>query len=134
MGSRVRPFLPPSPPLGSGESFDPAYPVLDCDNPTVVLLSLAELLPFLDGTLKKLSLHTAARDHFITCWLPKLAKKPFVALRFLPQTMYERAATLEVRPAPEVLTRVLMLFRGVSTGDAGQPSWSAAGVCVGEVD
>lgn len=108
--------------------------MLDWDNPTVVLLSLAELLPFLDATLKKLSLHTAARDDFITRWLPKLAKKPFVALRFLPQTMYGRAATLEVRPAPEVVTRVLMLFRGVSTGDAGQSSWSAAGVCVGEVD
>ena len=132
--------LPPSPPLGPmdaltcTEYFDPAYPVLDCDTPTAVLLPFVELLPYLDATLKALSLHTAARNDFITYWLPKLAKKPFVALRFLPQAAYERAAALEVQPAPEVVTRVFMLFRGVSAEDAQQPMWQAARARVGEVD
>ena len=132
--------LPPSPPLsaidgfGFAEHFDPAYPVLDCDTPTTVLLPFAELLPYLDKALKSLSLRTPARNDFITYWLPKLAKKSFVALRFLPQAAYQRAATLEVQPAPDVVTRVFMLFRGVSAEDAEGPTWSAARARVGEVD
>ena len=130
--------LPPSPTLiatdSSTEHFDPAYPVLDCDTPTVVLLPFAELLPYLDAALKSLSLHTSARNDFITYWLPKLSKGPFVALRFLPQAVYERAAELDVQPAPDVVTRVFMLFRGVSAEDAEAPTWTAARACVGEVD
>ncbi|KAI1782985.1 hypothetical protein LXA43DRAFT_1187274 [Ganoderma leucocontextum] len=130
--------LPPSPPLSAAdarvEHFDPAYPTLDCDSPTAVLLPFAQLLPYLDATLKKLSLHTSARNDFVTYWLPKLAKKPFVALRFLPQAAYERAASLEVQPAPDVVTRVFMLFRGVAAEDAEDPTWSAARARVGEVD
>ncbi|PIL28581.1 hypothetical protein GSI_08622 [Ganoderma sinense ZZ0214-1] len=132
------PSLPPSPPLGPAdtfaEHFNPAYPVLDCDTPTAVLLPFAELLPYLNASLKKLSLHTAARNDFITYWLPKLVKKPFVALRFLPQPVYERAAALEVTPKPDVVTRVFMLFRGVSAEDAVRPTWSAARARVSEVD
>ncbi|PIL28617.1 hypothetical protein GSI_08659 [Ganoderma sinense ZZ0214-1] len=131
--------LPTSPPLSPAdgalaEYFDPVYPALDCDSPTAVLLPFAKLLPYLDATLKKLSLHTAARNDFITYWLPKLAKQPFVALRFLPQAAYERAAALEVHPKPEVVTRVFMLFRGVSIEDAMQSAWSDALDRVGEVD
>ncbi|PIL28585.1 hypothetical protein GSI_08626 [Ganoderma sinense ZZ0214-1] len=128
--------LPPSPPLDSvdAEHFDPAYPVLDCDTPTAVLLPFTELLPYLDATLKKLSLHTAARNDFITYWLPDLSKEAFVALRFLPQAAYDRAARLEVQPAPDVVTRVFMLFRGVSAEEAEGPAWSAARARVGEVD
>ena len=129
---------PPSPPLDPGdantEHFDPAYPVLDCDTPTAVLLPFSELLPYLDAELKKLSLHTAARNDFITYWLPKLSKKPFVAIRFLPQSAYERAAKLDVKPKPDVVTRVFMLFRGVAAEDAEEKMWSAARARVGEVD
>ncbi|PIL28576.1 hypothetical protein GSI_08617 [Ganoderma sinense ZZ0214-1] len=131
-------LLPPSPPLNPvdarGEHFDPAYPVLDCDTPTAVLLPFAGLLPYLDTTLKKLSLHTSARNDFITYWLPKLSKKPFVALRFLPQPAYERAAGLEVTPKPDVVTRVFMLFRGITAEVAAGSSWTAARARVGEVD
>ena len=130
--------LPPSPSLfpidAHTEYFDPAYPMLDCNTPTAVLLPFAELLPYLDVALKKLSLHTSARNDFIAYWLPKLAKKPFVALRFLPQATYERAAALEVQPAPEVVTRVFMLFRGVDAEDAEDATWSAARERTAEVD
>ena len=135
---------PPSPPLqaadaradsdSDSEYFDPAYPVLDCDTPTAVLLPFAELLSYLDATLKRLSLHTVARNDFITYWLPELSKEPFVALRFLPQPAYERTASLEVTPKPDVVTRVFMLFRGVSAEDADHSMWSAARARVGEVD
>ncbi|KAI1787044.1 ubiquitin-domain-containing protein [Ganoderma leucocontextum] len=110
--------LPPSPPLSAADAraeyFDPAYPALDCDSPTAVLLPFAELLPYLDAALKKLSLHLGAER--------------------LHHAAYERAASLEVQPAPDVVTRVFMLFRGVSAEDADHPMWSAARARVEEVD
>ena len=144
---------PPSPPLSPADShtlqhtsapahdrvqdheyFDPASPLLDPSSPTAVLLPFAALLPYLDGALKQLTLHTAARNDFITYWLPLLSKQPFVALRFLPQPVYERAAELVVRPAPDVVTRVMMLFRGVPAADAESEEWFAARSRVREVD
>ncbi len=133
------PTVPESPPLtpdGRGnfplEHFDPAFPTLAPHSPTAVLLSFNDLLPYLDETLKSLTLHTSARNDFITYWLPKLSKQPYVALRFLPQAVYERAAQLEVTPAPDVVTRVFMLFRGVAAEDVDE--WLAARERVGRVD
>ncbi|PIL35424.1 hypothetical protein GSI_02151 [Ganoderma sinense ZZ0214-1] len=136
---------PPSPPLSptdahapptlaTDEYFDPAAPLLDPSSPTAVLLPFAALLPYLDSVLAQLALHTAARTDFITYWLPLLSKQPFVALRFLPQRVYARAAELVVRPAPDVVTRVMMLFRGVPAAEAESSVWSAARARVGEVD
>ncbi len=73
---------PPSPPSSpvdaaakqylSIEHFDPAYPSLEPNSPTALMLPFAELLPYLDATLKNLTLHTSARNDFITYWLPAL--------------------------------------------------------------
>ncbi|TFK80104.1 ubiquitin-domain-containing protein [Polyporus arcularius HHB13444] len=133
------PTVPASPPLTPAgrdtftlEHFDPAFPTLEPHSPTAVLLPFNNLLPYLDETLKSLTLHTSARNDFITYWLPKLSKQPYVALRFLPQAVYERAAQLEVTPAPDVVTRVFMLFRGVASEDVNE--WSAARAHVGSVD
>ena len=128
---------PPSPPLNpvdalSAECFDPAHLSLTPDTPTAVLLPFKQLLPYLDSVLKELMLHTAARNDFITYWLPLLSKEPFVALRFVPQLAYERAAELVVQPAPDVVTRVMMLFRGVSAAEVNM--WSAARDRVGDVN
>ena len=116
---------PPSPPLlpidgtlsPETERFDPGAPSLSPDSPTAVLLSFAELLPYLDSVLRALAFHTAARNDFITYWLPALSRKPYVALRFLPQAVYERAAELRVEPRPDVVTRAMMLFRSVGEGE-----------------
>ncbi|KAI1797045.1 hypothetical protein LXA43DRAFT_500331 [Ganoderma leucocontextum] len=135
--------VPPSPPsspppsldqndLRAGEHFDPAYPSLTPDSPTAVILPFGELPPYLDPALEALSLHTAARNDFITYWLPALSKKPYVALRFLPQRAYERAAALDVTPSPDIVTRVFMLFRGVAAEEANL--WAAASERVGKVD
>ena len=126
------PFTPPGSPAHPDldqyqlqtEQFDPSIPDLTPSTSTAVLLPFAELLPYLDRTLKALALHTAARNDFITYWLPKLARRPYVALRFLPQPAYERAAALSVSPAPDVVTRVFMLFRGVAECDVGD--WKEA--------
>ena len=130
---------PPSPPRTpreaatiSVEHFDPAYPSLEPHTPTSVMLPFAMLLPYLDQALKALTLHTSARNDFITYWLPALSKSPYVALRFLPQQAYERAAELQVEPKPDVVTRVFMLFRGVDAEAAEM--WTAARERVGSVD
>jgi len=57
-------------------------------------------------------------------WLPSFLKHKHVALRFVNQTAYERAAPLEVTPPPDVVTRVFMLFKGVSEADLGE--WTEA--------
>ncbi|KAH9934085.1 ubiquitin-domain-containing protein [Epithele typhae] len=125
--SRHVPSSPPlSPKLAAIEHFDPATPALDPTSPTAVCLPFAALLPYLDDALKRLTLHVTARNDFITYWLPKLSKAPFVALRFLPQAAYARAAELRVEPAPDVVTRVFMLFRGVSEAEAEAGEWAAA--------
>ncbi|KAI0719183.1 hypothetical protein C8T65DRAFT_736878 [Cerioporus squamosus] len=131
----------PSPPLSpvalngvttAVEHFDPALPSLEPSSPTAVILPFTHLLPYLDSVLKSLTLHVAARNDFIAYWLPALSKKPYVAMRFLPQAAYERAAALEVIPAPDVVTRVFMLFRGVAEDEIGE--WCEAHERAGRVN
>jgi hypothetical protein len=59
-------------------------------------------------------------------WLPDLLKHQHVALRFLAQASYEKAAQMRVSPAPDVVTRVFMLFRGVNPGDLNLWAQAAA--------
>ena len=49
-------------------------------------------------------------------WLPEMLKHKHIALRFVPQSAYERAAPLKILPAPDIITRVFMLFKGVDEG------------------
>ena len=120
----TRPPSPPSSPVGTDELvrmappevFDPAFPHLEPHSPAAVMLPFSQLLPYLDCVLNDLTLYTSARNDFITYWLPALSKKPYVALRFLPQVGYERAAELEVVPTPDMVTRVFMLLRVIDEG------------------
>jgi hypothetical protein len=50
-------------------------------------------------------------------WLPSLLKHEYIALRFITQSSYEKAAQMRVSPTPDVVTRVFMLFRGVHSDD-----------------
>src|SRR6266566_4061364 len=50
-------------------------------------------------------------------WLPSLLKHEYIALRFIAQSSYEKAARMRVSPTPDVVTRVFMLFRGVRPDD-----------------
>jgi len=52
-------------------------------------------------------------------WLPSLLKHEYIALRFIPQSSYEKAAQMRISPTPDVVTRVFMLFRGVHPDDVG---------------
>ncbi|KAG2740062.1 hypothetical protein P692DRAFT_20840935 [Suillus brevipes Sb2] len=48
---------------------------------------------------KALGLHTEARTSFITYWLTSFLKHEYIALRFVPQAAYERAASLNFSAA-----------------------------------
>ncbi|KAF6748206.1 hypothetical protein DFP72DRAFT_853675 [Ephemerocybe angulata] len=95
------------------------------DSKDTVLVEVAKITPYLDDALKALGLHVEARTSFITYWLPSLLKNEYVALRFLPQSAYEKAARLTVEPVPDVVARIFMLFKGVGANDLGV--WSEAG-------
>ncbi|KAL1738463.1 hypothetical protein HDZ31DRAFT_50954, partial [Schizophyllum fasciatum] len=125
-GARA-PSPPPSPKLAmrqasTKEIFRPALSGL-ADEDSVVLL-VSSVTPYLDSTLAAMGLHTEARTSFITYWLPSMLKHKHVALRFVEQAAYERAAPLVVSPAPDVVTRIFMLFKGVSEEEL--PGWSSA--------
>ncbi|KAE9391814.1 hypothetical protein BT96DRAFT_959465 [Gymnopus androsaceus JB14] len=102
---------PPGSPVPGDEMvqhFDPITSDVSDDDGVSVLLPLAELTPYLDAALKSLGLHTEARTSFITYWLPSFNKHTYIALRFVPQAAYARAASLN---------HFFMLFRGVEEPD-----------------
>ncbi|CUA71001.1 hypothetical protein RSOLAG22IIIB_09288 [Rhizoctonia solani] len=98
-------------------TFDPASPVVLPGHSAV--LSFNKVTGYIDDVLLALGLHAEARTSFITYWLPDLSKHAFIALRFLPQHEYEKAAPLNISPAPQVVSRVFMLFRGVEESRIG---------------
>jgi hypothetical protein len=53
-------------------------------------------------------------------------------LRFLAQASYEKAAQMHISPVPDVVTRVFMLFCGVSLSDLG--IWAPAAARVAAED
>ncbi|KAH6904694.1 ubiquitin-domain-containing protein [Coprinopsis sp. MPI-PUGE-AT-0042] len=116
----VGPLSPPPSPRANGsghtiETFIPNQPSVNDLNS--VLVPLKDLTPYLDKALFALGLHTEARTSFITYWLPSFNKHKNIALRFLPQEVYEKAAPLDVQPKPDVVARIFMLFQGIEDAD-----------------
>jgi hypothetical protein len=130
------------------EFFDPSRPSVTPSNS--VVHSSEKVPSYLDQVLLAMGLHTEARTSFITLvtkchqrtytksrltfilvnryWLPDMLRHKYVALRFLPQKAYERAAPLSISPLPASITRVFMLWRGLSTEDieGNENIWSDA--------
>ncbi|KAH9018124.1 hypothetical protein EDB84DRAFT_1276326 [Lactarius hengduanensis] len=116
--------------IANTEAFDPSCPsVIPGDS---VLLPTSKLPGYLDVVLKALTLHTEARTSFITYWLPDMLKYEYVALRFIAQESYEKAAKMRITPAPDIVTRVFMLFRGVAASDLAL--WEPARARAAEAD
>ncbi|KAI5475417.1 ubiquitin family protein [Pseudohyphozyma bogoriensis] len=130
------PLLPSDHPLSPPPSFNPSTATLTPTNS--ILLPFASLIPYLDATLKLLTLHTSARNDFITYWLPSFVriseKGRRIAMRFVEQEAYEDAARLEISPKPDVVTRVFMLFRGIGQEGTENKEWQQAEKRVGELD
>ncbi|KAJ6495518.1 hypothetical protein DFH09DRAFT_1448658 [Mycena vulgaris] len=120
--------LPPPAPLSSATPPSTRF----CRQPATsrprnsVLLPVSAITPYLDNALHSLGLHTEARTSFITYWLPSFLKHTHVALRFVPQAAYGPAARLEITPAPDVITRVFMVFKGVAADTAAECRRSTA--------
>ncbi|EUC55128.1 ubiquitin family protein, putative [Rhizoctonia solani AG-3 Rhs1AP] len=124
--AHTSPKLPISPPTTPSRllSFDPARPsILPSDS---ALLPFDKVTGYIDDALLAMELHAEARTSFITYWLPNLSKHTHIAIRFLPQDQYEESAPLCITPAPEITTRVFMLFMGVEESELG--AWEAAKV------
>ncbi|KAF8495735.1 hypothetical protein F5888DRAFT_1794849 [Russula emetica] len=96
-------------PVEDTEMFDPSRPSLSPGNS--ILLPIGKIPGYLDAALKGFTLHTEARTSFITYWLPSLLKHEYIALHFIAQSSYEKAAQMCISPTPDVVTRVFMLFR-----------------------
>lgn len=100
-----------------------------------MVLPIGKVTPYLEKALAGLGLHIEARTSFITFvlqiilifgslliiprfvnrfWLPSFLKHSHIALRFIPQADYSRIAPLDISPEPDVVTRIFMLFKGVS--------------------
>jgi len=120
--------------------FDPSSPQVTPDES--ILLPAHKIPSYLDDALTALGLHVEARTSFITYvvlthlvyqpfhysiffsyWLPSIMKHPHVALRFLPQEHYEAAASMEVTPRPDVVTRIFMVARGLENEEAQREEW-----------
>lgn len=104
----------PRPPASKSQSVDVFSPTSSTLGDTdSIVISVDKVTVYLDKSLKALGLHTEARTSFITYWLPSILKHEYIALRFVPQLAYERAASLSISPQPDVVTRVFMLFKGI---------------------
>ncbi|KAJ3534782.1 hypothetical protein NMY22_g6775 [Coprinellus aureogranulatus] len=104
-------------------TFIPNQPQIDANNSVVIEVS--KLTLYLNKALKDLGLHTEARTSFITYWLPSFLKHQYIALRFLSQAAYEKAAPLDVTPSPDLTVRIFMLFKGLKESDV-HSDWAAA--------
>lgn len=113
---------PGTPTTYPAQSVDRPKPMINSNN--AVLIPLEKVTGYIDDALLALGLHIEARTSFITYWLPDLQKHKFIALRFLPQAEFEAEAPLTVTPAPEVTTRVFMLFKGIHESEVGR--WQTA--------
>ncbi|KAG2153927.1 hypothetical protein DEU56DRAFT_897960 [Suillus clintonianus] len=121
----AEPNLHAPPPASKPQPLDTFSPTSSSLSDTdSIVIPVDKVSVYLDKALKVLGLHTEARTSFITYWLPYFLKHEYIALRFVPQSVYERAASLSISPQPDIVTRVFMLFKGV--GKEHLENWSNA--------
>lgn len=105
----------PAPELQRSPTLSSFIPRITRCSPDDSVMMLANDVPsYLGKALLALGLHTEARTSFITYWLPSFLKHKHIALRFVSQSDYEGAAPLEVSPQPDVVTRIFMVFQGIT--------------------
>jgi hypothetical protein len=119
--------LPKSGTVIHNRSFTPNTPHLTPARSRI--LERDELIPYLYKCLEALCLTPAMRTDFITFWLPKfyeLHQKNFdIALNFVEQAEYEKAARLTFSKKPDAVVRVFMVFGGVPRNTEEHNVWMA---------
>lgn len=108
-------------------AFDPANPLLIPANS--VVLCFEDTVRYLEKTLQYLNLTPAMRHEFMVYWMPHFFKirdaNLDIAISFVPQEAYNKAARLTVTPEPATIGRVFMLFGGVNTTEEGSQQWQS---------
>lgn len=77
------------------------------------VVARAELKGFLERSLKTLGLTARETADFMEFWWPRMAKKPWAAIRFVPREEIDAMAPLMISPAPDTVIRVLIDFRAL---------------------
>jgi len=70
---------------------------------------------FLDITLRIQGLNKKEISDFKEFWVPRMQKKPYYFINFIPQEEIDRIAPLEITPKPDTIIRVLMNFNGLDS-------------------
>ncbi|KAJ7077096.1 hypothetical protein C8R44DRAFT_896391 [Mycena epipterygia] len=117
------PMTPPGFPLLN--SVEPSVAQSESFSPTTCDLTPADsvLLPQYHHALPR---RGAARTRPLHRGAHLIHNHTHVALRFVPQAASEHAARLEITPAPDVITRVFMIFKGVVELDIVAGEWIKA--------
>ena len=94
--------------------------VLDVDMTEGFVVPRGDVSTFLERVLEGQGLSEAERADFIEYWQPRMARHPYVLVRFEGDA-YERVARLAVSPQPDSVIRVFMVFRGLDEPRAVRP-------------
>ncbi|KAK0232528.1 hypothetical protein IW262DRAFT_678 [Armillaria fumosa] len=90
------------------------------DDYHAVVLPRGSVASYLNRVLRTVGLGAEERAYFISDNLHHLVAKSHVALVFVPQPLYDGLAPLKIQPTPDVVTRILMLFKCVPATHIGQ--------------
>lgn len=77
------------------------------------VVARAEVKTFLQSSLQQLGLDARETGDFLEFWLPRMTRRPWAAVRFVPREEIDLAAPLEITPAPDSVIRVLIDFRAL---------------------
>lgn len=108
-------------------AFDPANPILTAESS--VVLCFENTIKYLQLVLQRFNLTPPMRHEFMVYWMPCFLKirdaNLDIAISFVSQEAYDKAAKLTVSPEPSTIGRVFMLFGGVSTTKKGLQQWQS---------
>ena len=103
------------------ETFDPPRPSLSPGDS--IFLPIGKVAGYMDGQIfPGAGLHGSEWPR--RYWLPSLLHE-YVALHFIPQASHEKAGQMHISSAPDVVTHIFMLFRGVHSDDVGPQAHAA---------
>ncbi|KAK1927856.1 hypothetical protein DB88DRAFT_479560 [Papiliotrema laurentii] len=122
---KARPEVPPGP----EDPLVPAWPDVRPQNAWCLPQSI--FVPHIDRVLTMLGLPVESRTAMITSWLPGISRHKNIAYRLLTPEQLAPTTTLHIIPAPQVLLRVFILFKGIQDGE--MKDWQDRGVVHAEM-